>query len=113
MKKPNLLVLGASGGVANAFLHYLVHHRKFFGKLVLLDKNKKILSDCYIDHKGLDYTFIHKKIVLPEKENEYRDILMRHKIDIVLDVTGMDSIPIIESTNKLGLNYINSAMNDE
>jgi len=113
MKKPNLLVLGASGGVANAVLHYLVHHRNIFGKLVLLDKNKKVLSDCYIDHKGLDYTFIHKKIVLPEKENEYYDILKKHKINLVLDVTDMDSIPVIESTNKLGINYINTAMNDD
>jgi len=35
-KKINLLVLGASGGVSNAFLHYPSHHRNFFDKIVLL-----------------------------------------------------------------------------
>lgn len=111
--KPNLLVLGASGGVANAFLHYLVNHREVFDKLILLDKNKKLLSDPYIDHKGLKYKFIHKKIVLPEKEKEYFDILRKYKINIALDLTDMDSIPIIEATNKAGINYINTAMNAE
>jgi hypothetical protein len=113
-KKPNLLVLGASGGVANAFLHHLSDYRNFFGKLVLLDKNNKILKDKYIDHKLLDYTFMHKKIKIPEKEKEYHDILRKHKIDIVLDITDMESIGILESTNKIkGVSYVNTAMNND
>ncbi|MBS3074948.1 saccharopine dehydrogenase NADP-binding domain-containing protein [Candidatus Pacearchaeota archaeon] len=113
IKKPNLLVLGASGGVANAFLHNLIHHRNLFNKLILLDKNRKVLSNLYIDHKALNYVFIHKEIKLPEKREEYIDILKRYKIDIVLDITDMDSIPIIEITDKVKINYINTAMNAE
>jgi hypothetical protein len=111
--KPNLLVLGASGGVANAFLHNLVHHRNLFNELILLDRNKKVLSDIYINHKELKYFFIHKEIKLPELEKEYIKILRKHKIDIVLDITDMDSIPIIEITDKSGISYVNTAMNAE
>ncbi len=112
-RKPNLLILGASGGVANALLHYLVHHRDFFDKLILLDKRKKVLSDPYIDHKGLNYKFIHKELVLPEKEKEYIDILKKEKINIVLDITDYKSVPIIEATDKTGVTCINTGMNQD
>jgi len=110
--KKNLLVIGASGGVANAFLHHLSDYRHLFGKLVLLDKNNKVLQDKFIDHKLLNYEFIHKKIELPEKEKEYIDILKKNKAHIVLDITDMDSLPILEATNKAGISYINTSMND-
>jgi hypothetical protein len=112
-KKKNLLLLGASGGVSNAFLHFFAHHRSLFNKLVLLDRNDKVLHDLYIDHHTLDYTFIHKEIKLPSEEKEYLKILKDHRIDIALDLTDMDSIPALESTNKAGVSYINTAMCDE
>lgn len=113
-KKPNLLVLGASGGVANAFLHYLSGYRdNFFDKLVLLDKNNKVLKDRSIDHKVLNYHFLHKKIDLPKREKEYLDILKDNKIDIVLDITDANTLEILEATNKAGVSYINTAMNDD
>ena len=111
--RPNLLVLGASGGVANAFLHHLSDYRRFFNKVILLDKNNKILKDSFIDHKILNYKFIHKKILLPEKENEYLRILSEYKINIVLDITDMNSLEIIDATNKAGVSYVNTAMNDD
>lgn len=113
-RKPNLLVLGASGGVAGAFLHYLSGYRdNLFGKLILLDKNNKILKDHFIDHKVLDYVFLKKKIDLSKKQKEYLDILKRNKIDIVLDITDANSLEILEMTNKAGASYINTAMNDD
>lgn len=51
LTKPNLLIAGASGGVANALLHHLVIYRDLFGKIILLDRNKHVLDDIYIDHK--------------------------------------------------------------
>lgn len=112
-KKPNLLVLGASGGVANAFLHHLPACRYLFNKLFLLDKNKKLLSDPYVNHECLNYKFIHYEIKLPEKESEYINILKKNKIDIVLDITDYESIPLVEATNKASVRYINTAMNAE
>jgi hypothetical protein len=113
MKKPNLLVMGASGGVANAILQKFFPHRNLFNKLILLDKRKNLLNNRYIDHKKLDYIFIHKKIILPEREKEYLNLLKKYRIDIVLDITDIDSIPAIEATNKAGIPYINTAMNDK
>jgi len=113
MNNPNLLVMGASGGVANAFLQRFVSHRNLFGSLILLDKRKNFLDNKYIDHKKLEYVFVHKKIVLPEREREYLNLLKKYRIDIVLDLTDMDSIPVIEATNKAKIPYINTAMNDE
>ena len=112
MIKPNLLVLGASGGVANAFLHSLVYHRSLFNKLILVDKNKKVLSDPYINHKELRYTFVKKEIKLPDKEEEYLNLLKKYRVGLVLDITDIDTIPIIEATNKAGISYLNTAMND-
>ncbi len=113
MKKPNLLILGASGGVANALLQRLVNHRNLLNKLILLDKRKDILENKYLDHKRLGYTFVHKKINLPEEEKTYLSLLRKHEIDIVLDLTDIDSIPALEATNKAGTSYINTAMNDK
>ncbi|MBI5225157.1 saccharopine dehydrogenase NADP-binding domain-containing protein [Candidatus Micrarchaeota archaeon] len=112
-KKRNLMVLGASGGVANAFLHHMGLYRKFFNKLVLADRNNKVLKDRFIDHKALDYIFIHKNIEIPSKEREYLELLKKYEIDIVLDITDMNSTEILEATNKAGVSYVNTAMNDE
>lgn len=111
-KKPNFLIIGASGGVANALLQHLVHHRDYFNNLILLDKNKKVLSDPYLDHKNLRYQFVHKKLELPKKEKEYHHILKKYKIDLALDITDMNSIPLIESTNKFGISIMNTGAND-
>lgn len=72
-----------------------------------------MLSDQFIEHRLLSYKFIHKKIELRERETEYLNILKKHKIDIVLDLTNEESIPILESTNKAGISYLNTAMNNE
>ncbi len=107
------MVIGASGGVANAFLHHLSNYRGLFRKVILVDKNDKVLRDTYLNHTLLDYTFVKKKIELPPKEHEYLALLKKYNIDIVLDITDMNSIEILEATNKAGVSYINTAMNDE
>lgn len=111
-KQPNLLVVGASGGVANAFLHHLGNFRDLFNEVVLLDKNKKVLDDAFIDHKQLNYSFIHQEIKLPADEDYYLTLLASNKIDIALDISDMNSMEIIAATNKAGVSYINTAMND-
>ncbi len=112
MKKPNLMILGASGGVASAFLHCLVHNREFIDRLVLVSPKDRIYSNPYIDHKNLRYTFIKQKID-PYDAEEYHKLLKKHDIDIVLDLSDMDSIPILEATNRYGVSYINTSLNAE
>ena len=112
--KPNLLILGASGGLANAFPHNLVHHRDLFNRLILLDKNKKLIDSPYIGHKYLNYVFLNREIKLssPHGKKEYRSILKKYRINIVVDLTDADSIPLIEASNEAGVDYINTAIND-
>ena len=112
-KRKNILLLGASGGVANAFLHTFVHHRDSINNLILLDRSTEVLDDPYIDHQALNYQFIQKDLILPEKQDEYIEILKKHQIDIVLDLTDIDAVPLVEATDKAGVNYINTAMSDE
>ncbi len=110
--KPNLLILGASGGLANAVLHSLVHHRPLFNKLVLLDKNKKILQNPYLDHQNLKYTFLHKEL-RPERKKEYHHLLKKYKINLVIDLTDALTIPLIKASNEAGIDYINTSINDD
>ena len=112
-KKCNLMILGASGGVANAVLHYMRNYRGLFGKLVLVDKNRKVLNDKFLDHPFLDYTFVHRKIDLPAEKAAYLALLKKHAITVVLDLTDMDSIEILEASDEAGVSYVNTAMNDE
>ena len=112
MTKPNLLILGASGGVATSFLHYLVRYRDLFDKLALLSSKDKISSNIYLDHKNLNYIFIKKRLN-PNDEKDYHNLLKKYKINIVLDLTDAESIPLLESTNKFGASYINTSLNAE
>ena len=111
MKKINLLIIGASGAVANAFLVHFYKHRSLFGKLVLVDKNRKLLHHKHLNHRKLRYTFIHKEIILPKEEEVYLGLLKKYSIDIVLDLTDDNSLPFILATNKFGASMINTAMN--
>jgi len=110
MKKNNLLVIGASGGVATVFLEHLAKHRSLFGKLILLSRKNRIKSNNFINHKKLDYIYIEKRIN-PNNKKEYQKILKEHEINIVLDLTDLESLPLLEATNEMGISYINTSMN--
>ncbi len=110
-KKPNLLILGASGGVGSALLIYLSHHRKSFDNIVLLDKSKGILANKFVDHARLNYIFINKALSFPKDTLEYKNILKNHLINIVIDVVSDDNLQTFEITNEMGVNYINTSIN--
>ncbi|MEM3091413.1 MAG: saccharopine dehydrogenase NADP-binding domain-containing protein [Candidatus Pacearchaeota archaeon] len=112
MKKPNLLVLGASGGVAQVFLYHLTRHRNFFDKLFLISRKNRIKDNLHIEHKKLNYTYIEKAIN-PYDKKDFQNILRKYKINIVLDLTDMESIPLLESANEVGVSYINTSMNSD
>lgn len=111
-RPPNLLILGASGHVAQAFLLRLQHNRADFGRLVCLDPSERMLSDPYLNHHKLDYQFIQRRLRIPEDTADYHELLARHKIDIVLDVTDLDTMPILEATDSFDVSYVNTALND-
>jgi len=112
-KHPNLLVIGASGGVARAFLRRLGGQRCHFGKLLLLDKNGRLLNDPHLDHRRLDYIFVRRRLTLPRDRRWFDRLLHRHHIDIVLDVSTHATLPVLAAADASGISYLNTSLNDE
>lgn len=108
---PNLLVLGASGHVAQAFLRRLGGRRAQFGRLVLLDRNEHVRKDRFLEHGRLRYEFVRQRLRWPD-DGSYRELLRRYEIDIVLDLTDMDTLPVLAATDAAGVSYVNTALND-
>src|SRR5262249_17967152 len=104
---------GASGSIFNAVLLYFTHYRELFSTVVLLDKSDKVLTNPRLDHKKLNYIFIQKELTFPADYSDYVSLLKKYRIDIVLDLTDADSIPLLEATNKANVSYINTCMNND
>ncbi|HON69383.1 MAG TPA: saccharopine dehydrogenase NADP-binding domain-containing protein, partial [Phycisphaerae bacterium] len=111
-RRPNLLVLGASGHVAGAFLRRLSGRRDLFNDLVLLDRDEHVLENRYLDHSRLRYTFVRQDLRIGENAADYVRLLRQYQIDIVLDLTDMDTLPVFQATDAAGVSYINTALND-
>jgi len=111
-RTPNLLILGASGHVAQAVLQRLMVRRGDFGRLVLVDPKDNVLRDPHLDHARLDYEFVPHAIRLPGDTAEYHRLLRRREIHIVLDVTDQDSLPMLAATDAAGVAYVNTALNE-
>ena len=110
-RPPNLLILGASGNVARALLRRLGGRRDHFGRVVLLDKSDRVLEDRYLEHQRLNYEFVRRRLRLPKHQAYYRRLLARLEIDIVLDVTDMDTMPVLAATDLAGVSYIGTSLN--
>ena len=111
-RAPNLLILGASGNVARAFLRRLGGRRTHFGKLILLDKADGVRHDHYLEHRRLDYRFLHHRLRFPQGNAYYRQLLRRYGIDIVLDLTDADTLPVLKATDAAGVSYVCTSLND-
>ncbi|MEN9621751.1 MAG: hypothetical protein RLZZ67_185 [Candidatus Parcubacteria bacterium] len=109
--KPSLVILGASGGVARAMLQLLPKYRKKFMSLILLDKSNNVLHDQYIDHKGLDYEFIHFEFSDSTIHGVIKNLSEKYGYMIVLDMTDCPTLPIISAADSLGLDYLNCSLN--
>ncbi len=111
-RRPNMLIVGASGHVAQAFLLRLQARRDEFERLVLLDQTDRVVEDAFLDHERLDYLFLQRRLCLPQDTRWFHELLARHQIDIVLDLTDLDTLPILEATDAAGVSYVNTALND-
>lgn len=111
-RPPNLLILGASGHVAQALLHRLAARREDFGRVVLLDLDDGVLRSPYLDHDLLDYEFVHRRLRLPDETMEYQRLVRQHGINVVLDVTDLDTQPVLTATDAVGVSYVNTALNE-
>jgi hypothetical protein len=109
--RPSLLVLGASGNVARAFLRHLGGHRDRVKNLILLDRNRRLLDDPVLDHGRLNYRFIRHRIEFPKDETWYRRLLRKYRISMVIDLTDIDTLPTLASTDAVGVSYLSTSTN--
>lgn len=112
VRSPNLLILGASGHVARAFLLRLADERGCFGNLLLLDQDDSLFQDRFVEHDRLNYQFVRHRLQFPQDTAWYHQLLRRHRIEIVLDVTDMDTLPVLSVTEAAGVSYVNTSLND-
>ncbi|MCS7048128.1 MAG: saccharopine dehydrogenase NADP-binding domain-containing protein [Verrucomicrobiae bacterium] len=112
LRRPNLLIIGASGGVARAFLRRLPGLRVHFGRLVLVDKNRRVVADRHLDHARLNYEFVQRRLNLPQDEAWFLRLLKSHRIHMVLDVSTHPTLPMLEAVERAGLAYVNTSLND-
>ena len=113
LQKPNLLVIGASGSVARAFLRRLAGQRSHFGRLVLLDKNRRVLHDKHLEYRRLAYQFVKHRLALPDDARYFARLLKKHRINIVLDVSTHATLPMLDAVETAGVAYVNTSLNDE
>jgi hypothetical protein len=97
--------------VAQAFLRRLGGRRAQFGRLVLLDRSAHVLKDRFLEHGRLRYEFVRHRLRWPD-DGTYRELLRRHAVDVVLDLTDMDTLPVLTATDAAGVSYVNTALND-
>ncbi|MFH1024376.1 MAG: saccharopine dehydrogenase NADP-binding domain-containing protein [Planctomycetota bacterium] len=112
-QRKNLLVLGASGSVARAFLRFLSGWRSEFRNLVLLDKNRRVLEDPFLDRKRLAYRFVRRHLDLPRDGNAFHRLLRKYRIDVIVDVTTHATMPMLAAADAAGVSYLNTSLNDE
>ncbi len=110
--KPNLMVVGASGHVAQAVLQRLRKRRGEFGRLVLLDSEDTVLRNEHLDHACLEYRFVRRRLEFPAGAAAYQALLRQHQINIVLDLSDLDTLPILTATDSAGVSYVNTSLND-
>lgn len=113
IKKPGILILGASGGVAQSVLQILSKYRELFSSLVLIDRDNRVIRSRYIDHKKLRYTFIQVNFTEDTIKNIIKDVVDKYGVSIVLDLTDQNTLPILSASDSLGLSYLNCSLNSE
>jgi len=109
--KPNLIILGASGGVARAMLQLLTKHRKKFSSLLLSDRQNSVLHDKHIDHKSLNYKFMLFEFNDQNVDDFIQQLHKKYKSAIVLDMTDCPTLPILSAVDSVGFNYMNCSLN--
>ncbi len=108
--KPNILILGASGGVAAALLPRLARERDAFGRLLLLDRSDGLLADPYLPHGELRYEFQQAEIDLRADPAGFAERLRRYAISILIDLSLHETRPILEAADRLGVSYLNTGV---
>ncbi len=111
--KPSILILGASGGVAGAFLQLLEKKRNRFSNVILIDKSDLIEQSGVVDFKKNNFIFLKKEITPTNVYGLFEELKSKYNISIVLDLTDCDMSPILSAADDLGLSYLNCSINSD
>jgi saccharopine dehydrogenase-like NADP-dependent oxidoreductase len=108
--RPNILIIGASGGVAGAFLRKVVARRNEFNRLVLVDRTDYLLANNFIPHRALDYEFVHTTVDVEKERSAYVDLLHTSDAHVVIDLSINESRRMLDVTDSAGASYINTGI---
>jgi len=108
--KPNILIIGASGGVAGAFLKRIVRDRVHLGKLLLVDRFDRLLHDPFFPHRELSYEFLKADIDVRGARSAYLEIIEERGIHVVIDLSVNETRPMLQATDAMGISYINTGI---
>jgi saccharopine dehydrogenase-like NADP-dependent oxidoreductase len=108
--RPNILVIGASGGVAGAFLRKVVSHRNELNRLVLVDKTDHLLANRFIPHRALEYEFVNTTVDMEKEGHAYLDLLDTSDAQVVIDLSVNESRRMLDVTDRAGVSYINTGI---
>jgi hypothetical protein len=93
--KLNILIIGASGGVARAFLKRIGRDRERIGRLLLVDRGEGLLSDAFIPHRALNYEFVRTNVDARNDLESYLSLLEKHSIHLVIDLSVNETRPML------------------
>jgi saccharopine dehydrogenase-like NADP-dependent oxidoreductase len=108
--KPNILVIGASGGVGAAFLKRVAPRRQELRRLVLVDRTDRVLTDRFVPHGELCYEFVRADVDVEKRPAAYLDLLKAFGIHVVVDLSVNESRKMLEVTDRAGASYINTGI---
>ncbi|MBU2499309.1 MAG: saccharopine dehydrogenase NADP-binding domain-containing protein [Proteobacteria bacterium] len=106
----NLLIIGASGGVAGAFLQKIAEQRNQWDRLVLVDQDDGLLRNPFIPHGRLSYEFIKATVDVIGDRASYLHLLKTSGAGVVIDLSINETRPMIEATDKAGVSYVNTGI---
>jgi len=109
-EKKNLLIIGAAGGVAGAFLKRLADDRNRFGSLVLIDAVDRMGSDPALCWDRLGAEFLHRRVDAGADRAGYRALLENRRIDVVIDLSVNETRPMLAETDAAGACYLNTGI---
>ena len=118
-KQTNFTLLGSAGGVAKSILSILnasandknnpIHHIILHSTIYLIDHNQK-------DHSYYSTLFPHlfNKLVILSMDlhntKRFSEHLIHSNTHFVIDVSWADTVEMLECCNQLGVNYVNTAL---
>jgi len=108
--KKNLLIIGASGGVARALLKLLAPDRERFGALTLVDRCDRLRADPFLPTDALRAEFLQADFDAVAAPEAYRSLLKARDIHVAVDLSVNETRPMLAETDAAGVCYLNTGI---